>query len=158
MRRQAELPVPRFQVTSLRCMARSALGPVARNSGSTVHGQIGALQPHRPCAGVRRVRLRRRCRLRTRSRSWTAGECRVPAQIPRVDVLSRYDFARESALMVDDDIWALTNTVQDALRARHRGYHPRSKAPTQWRTFAGTSCSSAASTRYSQCRSTSRTT
>lgn len=48
-------------------------------------------------------------RLRTRSRSWTADECRVPAQIPRVDMSSRYDLALSRAFMADDDIWALTN-------------------------------------------------
>ncbi|EIW59206.1 macro domain-like protein, partial [Trametes versicolor FP-101664 SS1] len=40
-----------------------------------------------------------------------------------------YDLARESAFMVDDDIWALTNTAQDELRARHRGYLPPGSCP-----------------------------
>ncbi|KAL1950612.1 hypothetical protein VTO73DRAFT_5736 [Trametes versicolor] len=35
-----------------------------------------------------------------------------------------YDLALSRAFMVDDDIWALTNAVQDALRARHRSYLP----------------------------------
>ncbi|OSC98502.1 macro domain-like protein [Trametes coccinea BRFM310] len=35
-----------------------------------------------------------------------------------------YDLALSRAFAVDGDIWALTNTVQDVLQDRHRGYLP----------------------------------